>query len=323
MKESCKIVFLERDTLGSDVDLAGFSELGEVVTYAKSDPERNAARAAEADVLIVNKIPVNETLLAGANHLKLVCLTATGTNNVDFSYMAGRGIPVANVKGYSTDSVVQHTFALLFYVYEKLAFYDRFVKSGEYTRSDIFSRFDAPFRELSGKTWGVIGLGSIGRKVADVARAFGCNICYYSTTGANLQPEYRPVSLETLLEESDIVSIHAPLTPATEGLIGRAELARMKSSAVLLNLGRGPIVVEEALTEALEKGSIAGAGLDVLSVEPMRADNPLLRVQDSTRLIVTPHIAWATVEARQRCADEVCENIRAFLRGEARNLVSG
>lgn len=322
MKEGWKIVFLERDTLGSDVDLSGFSELGEVVSYAKSEPEKNAARAAEADVLIVNKISVNESLLAGANRLKLVCLTATGTNNVDFSYMAERGIPVANVKGYSTDSVVQHTFALLFYVYEKLAFYDRFVKSGEYTRSDIFSRFDEPFSELAGKTWGVVGLGSIGRKVADIARAFGCRICYYSTTGANVQPEYGPAPLQTLLEESDIVSIHAPLTPATEGLIGRAELELMKPSAVLLNLGRGPIVVEEALAEALEQGRIAGAGLDVLAAEPMRADNPLLRIQDSTRLIVTPHIAWATVEARQRCADEVCENIRAFLRGEARNLVS-
>lgn len=322
MKEGWKIVFLERDTLGSDVDLSGFSELGEVVSYAKSESEKNAARAAEADVLIVNKISVNESLLAGANRLKLVCLTATGTNNVDFSYMAERGIPVANVKGYSTDSVVQHTFALLFYVYEKLAFYDRFVKSGEYTRSDIFSRFDEPFSELAGKTWGVVGLGSIGRKVADIARAFGCRICYYSTTGVNVQPEYGPVPLQTLLEESDIVSIHAPLTPATKGLIGRAELELMKPSAVLLNLGRGPIVVEEALAEALEQGRIAGAGLDVLAAEPMRADNPLLRIQDSTRLIVTPHIAWATVEARQRCADEVCENIRAFLRGEARNLVS-
>ncbi len=321
MEERLKIVFLERDTLGNDVDLSCFSELGEVVSYAKSEPEKNAVRAAGADILIVNKIPVNEALLAGAEHLKLVCLTATGTNNVDFSYTAKRGIPVANVKGYSTDSVVQHTFALLFYVYEKLAFYDRFVKSGEYTRSDIFSRFDQPFRELAEKTWGVIGLGSIGRRVADIARAFGCKTCYYSTTGANVQPEYRPVSLETLLAESDIVSVHAPLTPATRGLIGKAELARMKPSAVLLNLGRGPIVIEEDLAEALEKGSIAGAGLDVLSVEPMTAENPLLRIQDSSRLIVTPHIAWATVEARQRCSDEVCENIRAFLRGEKRNLV--
>ncbi len=315
-----KIVFMERDTLGSDVSLSRFDELGEVVCYAKSEPEENAKRAEDADILIVNKIPINEGLLKHANHLKLVCLTATGTNNVDFAYTNARGIPVANVKGYSTDSVVQHTFAMLFYLYEKLAFYDEFVKSGEYARSDIFSRFDAPFRELSGKTWGIIGLGAIGRRVADIAKAFGCKICYYSTSGKNIQPEYHPVSLEELLVGSDIVSIHAPLTTETNGLLGREQLERMKDDAILLNLGRGPIVVEADLADALERGKIAGAGLDVLSVEPMRADNPLLRIQDSKRLLITPHIAWATIEARQRCSDEVCENIKAVLRGEERNI---
>ncbi len=318
-----KIVFLERETLGGDVDISGFSCLGEVVSYAKSEPTQNACRAKDADVLIVNKIPVDESLLADAKHLKLVCLTATGTNNVDFSYMAGRGIPVANVKGYSTESVVQHTFALLFYVYEKLAFYDRFVKSGEYAKSDIFSRFDQPFSELHGKTWGIIGLGSIGRRVADIAASFGCKVCYYSTSGKNVQKQYNPVTLEKLLSCSDVVSIHAPLTAQTRQLIGQREIAMMKPSAVLLNLGRGPIINEKALAQALQQGTIAGAGLDVLSVEPMQADNPLLRVQDSTRLIITPHIAWATTEARQRCANEVLENIRAFLRGEARNIVTG
>lgn len=315
-----KIVFMERDSLGSDVNLSCFDELGEVICYAKSEPEENAKRAEEADVLIVNKIPINEGLLKNADHLKLVCLTATGTNNVDFNYTNARGIPVANVKGYSTGSVVQHTFALLFYVFEKLAFYDEFVKSGEYTRSDIFSRFDAPFRELAGKTWGIIGLGAIGKGVADIAKAFGCKICYYSTSGKNVQPEYNPVSLEELLANSDIVSIHAPLTPETNGLMGMKQFEMMKKSAILLNLGRGPIVVEADLADALEQNKIAGAGLDVLSVEPMREDNPLLRIKDSKKLLITPHIAWATIEARQRCSDEVCENIKAFLRGEERNI---
>lgn len=319
-EEMMKIVFMERDTLGNDVDLSRFSELGEVICYAKSDPLENAKRAADADILIVNKIPVNEELLKGARQLKLVCLTATGTNNVDFSYTNSRGIPVANVKGYSTDSVVQHTFAMLFYLYEKLAFYDRFVKSGEYARSDIFSRFDAPFFELCGKKWGIIGLGAIGRGVADVAKAFGCDVCYFSTSGKNVQPKYHPVSLDELLTTADIISIHAPLTPKTNGLIGKGQFAQMKDTAILLNLGRGPIVVEEDLANALKCGTIAGAGLDVLAVEPMAENNPLLQIKDSTKLLITPHIAWATVEARQRCSDEVFENIRAFLAGKERNI---
>lgn len=314
-----KIVIMEADTLGTDVDLSGFHELGEVVIYAKSEPELNAARIRDADVVVANKILMNEELLKDCSALKLICLTATGTNNVDFPYVTKRGIKVANVKGYSTNSVAQHTFALLFYVYEKLHFYDHFVKSGGYVRSDIFSCFDVRFHELAGKKFGIIGLGEIGRKVAEIARVFGCEVMYYSTGGQHDDPEYRRVDKETLFREADIVSIHAPLNDRTKDLVGKEELALMKKDAVLLNLGRGPIVNQEALAEALEKEQIGGAGLDVLTVEPMSADNPLLRIQDSQRLIITPHIGWATVEARQRCADEVRSNIEAFLAGENRN----
>lgn len=317
-----KIVFLETKTLGVDVSLKAFEEFGEVVCYDVSDPDKNAERAKDADILIVNKIPMNADTLAQAENLKLICLTATGTNNVDFSYTNQRGIAVANVKGYSTQSVIQHTFALFFYLYEKLAYYDRFVKSGDYSRNDIFSHFDAKFNELYGKTWGIIGLGEIGRGVAAIAKLFGCKVVYYSTSGKNDNPEYERVDLDTLLRDSDVVSIHAPLNAATLNLIGAEELAKMKKSAILLNLGRGPIVNQEALADALEQGEIAGAGLDVLTVEPMEADNPLMRIQDSTKLLITPHIAWATVEARQRCADEVAENVQAFLKGEKRNIVT-
>lgn len=317
-----KIVFLEANTLGDDVSLKAFEALGEVVSYGLSDPARNAERAKDADILVVNKIPMNEASLSLAENLKLICLTATGTNNVDFSYTNKRGIAVANVKGYSTQSVIQHTFALFFYLYEKMAYYDHFVKSGEYSRNDIFSHFDKRFNELYGKTWGIIGLGEIGRGVAAIAKLFGCKVQYYSTSGKNDNSQYERVDLDTLLKESDVVSIHAPLNDTTLNLIGAEELAKMKKSAILLNLGRGPIVNQEALADALEKGAIAGAGLDVLTVEPMEPDNPLLRIQDSTTLIITPHIAWATVEARQRCADEVAENIRAFLKGEKRNVVT-
>lgn len=178
-----KIVFMEADTLGRDVDLSVFHTLGEVVVYGKSEPEQNAQRIKDADVVIANKIMINEALLKDCENVKLVCLTATGTNNVDFDYVNKRGISVANVKSYSTDSVAQHTFALLFYLYEKLAFYDKYVKSGEYVKCDIFSKFDVHFHELSGKRWGIVGLGEIGRKVAVLAEAFGCKVVYYSTTG--------------------------------------------------------------------------------------------------------------------------------------------
>lgn len=316
-----KIVFMETDTLGDDVDLSMFHEFGEVIKYNKSEPEENWKRAAEADILIVNKIPMNEATLSAAKQLKLICITATGTNIVDFDYTNKRNIAVANVRGYSTQSVIQHTFALLFYVYEKLRFYDDFVKSGEYAKSDIFSRFDMKFNELYQKTWGIIGLGEIGRGVADVAKAFGCRVIYYSTSGKNNNSNYEQVDLDTLLKTSDIISIHAPLNSDTENLIDKDAFAKMKESAILLNLGRGPIVNEEALVEALEKNQIAGAGLDVIKVEPMLPDSPLLRIQDSNKLIITPHIAWATVEARKRCVAEVYENIKAYLRGEERNIV--
>lgn len=315
-----KIVFLEANTLGDDVDLSGFSKLGEVVTYPLSDPLKNAARCKDADVVVLNKIHVGADLLDGNDRTKLICITATGTNIVDFEYTNARHITVTNVKGYSTESVVQHTFALAFYLWEKMSYYDNFVKSGAYAASDVFSHFTEKFHELSGHTWGIVGLGNIGRRVADVAKAFGCRVVYYSTSGRHDEAGYERVSLETLLKESDIVSVHAPLNPATNGLIGAKELKQMKPSAIILNLGRGGIIVEEDLIAALEQGTIAGAGTDVLTKEPMAKDSPYLRVKDSGKLIVTPHIAWATIEARKRCADEIYLNIEAWLDGRERNV---
>ena len=316
-----KIVFLETDTLGKDVDLTPFDSLGEIIKYSCSDPEKDAERIGDADVIIVNKVPMNEKNLEKATRLKLICITGTGTNIVDFPYTNSRGITVTNVKGYSTQSVVQHTFALFFYVYEKLSYYDHFVKSGEYIRSDIFSHFNIKFHELAGKTWGIIGLGEIGRGVAEVAKLFGCKVIYYSTSGKNSNPDYERAELSYLLKESDVVSIHAPLNEATRDLIGEEELRSMKKTAVLLNLGRGPIINEHALAHALKEDWIAAAGLDVLTVEPMVASNPLIDIKDSTKLIITPHIAWATVEARQRVTDEVYKNINAFYQGMERNVV--
>lgn len=319
--ETMNIVFMETDTLGKDVDLSPFDKLGEVIKYPNSVPDLNAQRAADADIVIVNKIPMNAATLDTAKNLKLICITGTGTNIVDFNYTNSRNITVANVKGYSTQSVIQHTFALFFFLYEKMSYYDHFVKSGDYIRSDIFSHFTMKFHELAGKTWGIIGLGEIGKGVADVAKLFGCKVIYYSTSGKNSNPDYEQTDLDTLLKEADVVSIHAPLNEATKGLLGEKELRKMKKEAVLLNLGRGPIVDEHALTKALKEDWIGAAGLDVINVEPMEATNPLIEIQDSTKLVITPHIAWATIEARQRVTEEVYKNIIAFNHGELRNVV--
>lgn len=318
---SIKIVFLEAQSLGEDMDLSVFSKLGEVVIYQVDTPAENAGRIQDADVVIMNKIAMNEALLKDAKNLKLICVTATGTDCIDVEYCASRGIAVSNVVGYSTESVVQHTFALLFYLWEKCRFYDEYVKGGEYENAVGFGCYPEKFHELAGKTWGIIGLGNIGRRVAKIAEVFGCQVLYYSTSGRNSNSDFCRAELEELLEKSDIVSIHAPLNDDTRGLINRESLARMKKTAVLLNLGRGGIVVDEDLTQALEQGQIAAAGLDVLNQEPISRENPLNRIKDSRKLYITPHIAWAAVESRQRCVMEVYRNIESFQKGIVRNEV--
>lgn len=316
-----KIVVLEGNSLGRDIDLTVFEKLGELVIYDQSNAEDTPEKVKDADIIIVNKVPMNEQTLRDAPNLKMIAITATGYNIIDKAYTDSRGIAVANVGGYSTDSVAQHTFALALYLVDQMDYYDKYVKTGEYVKSDIFCHFDKKIFELAGKTWGIIGMGAIGRKVAEIARVFGCRILYYSTTGKNTHQEYDSVDLDTLLAQSDIVSIHAPLNPVTENLMNLENFKKMKPSAILINVARGPIVNEADLVKALKEGMIAGAGLDVISAEPMKEGNPLLEIQDSSKLIVTPHIAWATGEARQRLTDEVYLNIEAFMRGEKRNLI--
>lgn len=309
-----KIVFLDAKTIGDDIDLSGYDKLGEVVKYGFSTPEEARERTRDADVIVLNKVVVDEKSIGEAEHLKLVCVTATGTNNLDKEYLAKRGIEWRNVAGYSTETVAQHTFALLFYLLEKLRYYDDYVKTEKYVADTTFTHFAKGFPELSGKTWGIIGLGAIGRRVADIAGMFGCRVIYYSTSGKNSQPGYERVDFDTLLTESDIVSVHAPLDENTQGLMNGEAFAKMKSSAIFLNLGRGPIVVEADLAEALNNHTIAAAGLDVLSVEPMQADNPLRAIKDSERLIITPHIAWASVEARTRLMKIIEGQIKEYFR---------
>ena len=295
-----KLVFLDTKTIGEDIDLSAYDALGEVVKYGFSTLEEIPERVKDADVLIVNKIAINEQTIGTAKNLKLVCVTATGTNNLDKEYLKKRGIAWRNVAGYSTESVTQHTFALLFYLLEKIRYYDDYVKNEKYINDTVFTHFAEHFNEVNGKTWGIIGLGTIGRRVADIAKAFGARVIYYSASGSPAQEGYEQVDFETLLATSDIVSVHAPLNEYTKDLMDREAFAKMKKTAIFLNLGRGPIVVEQDLYEALETGEIAAAGLDVLCEEPMSETNPLAKIKDSKKLIITPHIAWASVEARNR-----------------------
>ena len=307
-----KIVFLDRKTIGEDLDLSGYDRLGEVVMYDFSDPSEVPERVKDADIIVLNKTRIDESTIYTAEKLKLVCVTATGTNNLDKDYLARRGIEWRNVAGYSTETVAQHTFALLFYLYEHLPYYDEYVKSGKYAGDKLFTHFAQNFHEINGKTWGIIGLGAIGHRVAEIATSFGCRVQYFSTSGKNHDAVYKEVDFKELLATSDIISIHAPLNSDTENLINKKALDQMKTSAILLNLGRGPIVNEEDLCEALDSGKIAGAGLDVLSVEPMRKDSPFLKLKYPERVFITPHIAWASVEARRRLMAIIEDQIKEW-----------
>lgn len=304
-----KIVMLERDNIGADVDLSYYENLGELTVYGATSNEQVQERIGDADVLVINKIPMNEKTLENAHNVKLICVTATGTDNVDMDYCKSRGITVKNVSSYSTESVVQHTFAMYFYISEKLRSYDDYVKEGLYMKCPRFTYFGETFHELYGKTWGIVGLGEIGARVAQIAKAFGCKVIYYSTSGRNNNDLYQRVDFDTLLAEADIISIHAPLNAQTKHLFTYEAFAKMKSSAYLLNLGRGPIVKEGDLYKALQENLIAGAGLDVLEKEPMSPENPLYDIADSRKLLITPHIAWATTEARTRLMKQVYKNI--------------
>ena len=316
-----KLVVLEKESLGTDLDITYFNEFGEVDYYDRTVYDEIADRIADADIVIANKVPLNESTLNGAKNLKIICETATGYNNVDLDYCKARGIRVTNVVGYSTPIVAQHTFAMALYLLEKLPVYDTYVKNGDYAKSPIFTCFEPFFTELEGKTWGIIGLGNIGRKVAEIAKVFGCRVIFYSASGNNTTADYERVDFDTLLAESDILSLHCPLTDRTQNIINAEALAKMKKTAILINVARGPVVDEQALYDALMSGQIAAAGLDVLVKEPIAADNPLAKIQDSTKLLITPHMAWGSHEARERCAREVYKNIQSFLAGEERNVL--
>lgn len=318
---SLKICILDALTLGDDIDLSAFEQFGEVKVYANTSPEDVVARIHDSEIIITNKVVLNSSNLEYAPQVKLICVAATGTNNIDLKYTQSRNIIVSNVAGYSTRSVVQHTFAMLFYLLQAPAYYDSYVKSGKYADSNIFTHLGQPFWELCGKTWGIIGLGTIGQAVAGIAREFGCQVVYYSTSGENRNPDYTRVELDELLQVADVVSIHAPLNERTFNLINYERLRLMKSHAILLNLGRGGIVNEADLARTIDEGLIGGAALDVLEHEPIDKNNPLLAIRQPDRLFITPHIAWASREARLRLIKGIVENIESFIQGIPRNTV--
>jgi len=315
-------VVLDADSLGPDLDLARLrGQLDHWDWHGQTAPEQTANRIREADVVITNKVVLDADAFAAAPHLQLVCVAATGINNIDLDAAREHGVTVCNATGYGTPSVVQHTFALILALATRLPDYQAAVRAGEWSRSPFFCLLDFPITELAGKTLGVIGYGTLGQGVASIARAFGMQVRVAARPGATRIPVDR-VAVEDLLEQADVLTLHCPLTDATRGLIGRAELERMKPDALLVNTARGGIVDEAALADALRAGAIGGAGMDVLTQEPPRDGNPLL-ADDIPNLIVTPHSAWGSHAARQRLVEQVADHIADFRAGRPGNVVAG
>ena len=303
-----KIAFLDAATMGN-VSFEPFERLGDFVRYESSTPEEALERVRDIDVLLINKVLVNKELIDAAPQLKLICIAATGVNNIDVDYAASKGIPVRNAVGYSTDSVMQSTFMHILSLVGGAPYFDNSVKSGSYSRSGMFTDPNWNWNELAGKTIGIIGMGNIGRKVASVAEAFGMKVCYFSTSGTGHCKDYPCLPLDQLLAASDIVSIHAPLNERTLNLIGEKELSMMKPTAFLVNVGRGAVVVEADLAKAVDEGVIAGADIDVFVQEPIPEDHPYMTMKHPERMRLAPHVAWASVEARERLVGIMANNI--------------
>lgn len=310
-----KLVLLDAATLGDGLDFGVLDRFGEVVRYPMTRPDEVGVRIADADIILINKIKITEAVLAAAKQLKLICIFATGYDNIDLAACRAAGVAVCNVKGYSTHSVAQLTVLMALTLCEKLSAYTDAVKSGEYRRSGLANKLSPVYRELYGKTWGIVGAGAIGSQVARVAEAFGCRVLAYKRTPTD---EFECVPLDTLLEQSDIVSLHTPLNDGTRGLIGARELALMKPDAILVNVARGAVTDEAAVAEAVKTGRLGGFASDVYSTEPFGEDHPFSSLLGLDNVLLTPHMAWGAIEARVRCLGEIVKNIDAFLGGEKR-----
>ncbi|OOM80657.1 putative 2-hydroxyacid dehydrogenase [Clostridium puniceum] len=315
-----KIVVLDGKTLGN-VDYIKLNEFGQVIYYDLTLKEEVADRIKDANIILTNKVVLNRENLKNATELELICEAATGYNNIDIEYARERKIAVTNVTGYSTTTVAQHTFAMLLHLYDNISYFDNYIKSGEYSKSPMFTNLEVPYKDLCGKVWGIIGLGNIGKRVAKIAQAFGARVVYYSTSGKNADSDYARVEFDSLLKQCDIISIHAPLNEKTEGLINYEAFTKMKKDAVVINVARGPIIVDKDLARAIDEDIIGGAALDVFKIEPIPLENPLINIKNKNKLVLTPHVAWASEEARNRLFADLLENISAYNRKEIRNRV--
>lgn len=312
-----EIVFLDTATIGTVVNFKLLKKLGKIDLFDETNAGQVVERSLGKEIVITNKVEFTAEVMDQLPDLRLICIAATGTNNVDLDHAAKKGIQVRNIVNYSSDSVAQLTFTMLLYLVNRPAYYDNYVKSGAYAKSSSFTHHAEPFWELRGKRIGIIGLGTIGRQVARIAESFGMEVVFYSTTGRNNNINYKRFELDDLLKNSDVISIHAPLNEHTKGLITYEKMKLMRPCAILLNLGRGGIIVEDDLARALNDNLIGGAGIDVLVNEPINPDNPLLKVYDKDKMIITPHMAWASKEARELLVQKVAQNIEIYQKGRA------
>ncbi len=306
-----ELVFLDRKTIGNDIDLSEFNQFGNVTIYETTNKEETLKRVKNADIVITNKVVIDKEIIKNSN-IKLICIAATGMNNVDLESARMEGIEVKNVSGYSTHSVAQTTFALALELIGKTNYYSNYVKEGSWEKSEIFTHIDKPFFELKDKNWGIIGLGNIGEQVAKIANSFGCNVSYHSTSGKNNNTKYKQKSLESLLRESDIISIHCPFNDTTNNMINKTNLNLIKDGSILLNLGRGGIINEKDLVDILANKTLY-CGLDVVETEPLQTTSPLKEIINKHNLIITPHIGWSSIEARNKLKDGIIENISKYI----------
>lgn len=312
-----KIVFLDAGTFyGQPVLDKILQSYGHVTLFEQTRPEEVLPRISDADIVLTNKVVIGESILMHCSDLKLICVTATGTNNIDLEAAKKRNIQVKNAAGYSTHSVAQTTLAMVLHLVMRLHARRSFVENS-YPQHPFFTHLQPGFQEINGKTWGIIGMGAIGSQVAKIANALGAKVVYHSPSGRQKTTEYSHLTLLELLSSSDIISIHSPLNEFTKNLIGQKELAMCKPTALLINVARGGIVEELALAKALDNDELGGAGVDVYSVEPIQPENPLLLLKKKEKLLLTPHIAWGSYEARQKLMEITCRNIEEFLKSES------
>ena len=313
-----KIVILDSGTLGADIDLSPIRSLGEVAEYKFTAPDEVADRLSDAEVAVLNKIKLNESNLSGAKNLKLICVAATGYDNIDIAYCREHGIAVCNVPGYSTDSVAQLSVSMALSLVTHLDEFRAFVHSGEYSRSGSANRLEPVYHEIAGQTWGVVGGGGIGSKVAEIAKALGCRVLL-----CRRKPEdrYEAADIDRICRECDIISLHVPLTDETRGMISRERIDSMKDGVVIVNTARGAVCNEQAIADAVISGKIGALGCDVYSKEPFGEDHPFSAILDRPNVCLTPHMAWGSYEARQRCVRRMAENITEFYKGNDHNRI--